>query len=152
MRLGIGLAIALTLCGCIPTTDPHRDKALASKAIDAVHRQIEAGRFAALYAAINPADKVTLSATQFDAMAGAVRNLGPFRTSQVTRWYASDVMSGTFVHLLVASTHPGGTATEYFVFTVDGDRTILDIYEVRVKATAPPLAADAAFDRTGGRA
>ena len=130
MRRWIGWS-AVALSGCSLTADV----SVATKAVDAFHRQLNAGQFVAIYAATSPAFKASTTEPQFEALLDAVhRKLGAFQSDTATGWNVNATTGGTFAALTFTSSYTGGQAQEQFTYRLAGGRAALASYQINAPA------------------
>jgi hypothetical protein len=144
MRSALLLFAALAgLAACSPGSDVPA----AERGVTAFHAQLDAGRYAAIYAASSDEMKRTTSAEDLTRLLAAVQGrFGRFRAGSTRSWNDSRTTSGRFVTLDYAATYERGAVAENFVFRIDDGRAALAGYHVdprsMIDAETPPTPAE----------
>ncbi len=130
-----GLLLAgVTLVACSGMVSGKED---ADRAVEAFHRDFNAGSYDAIWDAASESLQQAISRQDFGAMLAAVRRkLGDFTGSTTRSWNVNSHNLTTFVSLVVESRYATakaattGTATETFLFVVKDGRATLSGYNI----------------------
>jgi hypothetical protein len=135
MRLELSLLTVLASLAALAACSPGAEVPAAERAAASFHAQLDAGRFAAIYAQSSDEMKRTTSQQDLVRLLDAVHaRLGRFRSGRTAGWNDSRTSAGRFVALDYAATYERGAAQENFVFRVDDGRAVLAGYHVDSKA------------------
>lgn len=124
----IGLTFLFLILGC---SDMMKGKAAAGPAVDRFHQQLNDRKFAEIYS--ESSQKMKDAATEkelTDILDTVNRKLGKVKETKSTSWHVNTNTEGTFITTSYDTTFTDGSATEKFIFELDGEKAILVNYNI----------------------
>jgi len=122
---------ALALAGCSAAADTKAAEAGVAK----FHTDMDAGKYAQIYAASAVEMKSSISRDDFiKLLTGMHDKLGPYKSGKTTSWNVNVGTGGHMVTLQREVQFGRGPGTEEFVFRVQGNRAILAGWHVNSNA------------------
>jgi Protein of unknown function (DUF4019) len=107
----------------------------AEAAVTQFHADLNAGNFNQIYLASDPAMKNASSQEKFVALLDAIhRKLGAVKSANRQTFFINYTTSGKFLRLTYATQYDADSATEEFVFRINGDNVTLAGYHINAEA------------------
>ena len=131
MRAWIGLlALAVLLGGCSFGEDRDRGE----RAVERFHDLSAAERYSEIYVDTTEDFREAATEPEFVEFLGAIRRkLGNVRQSELTGFEVNYSSSGTAIWLSYDTEYELGVATEQFVWVTEGEKTLLESYQIDSK-------------------
>lgn len=130
-----GWIAALLAAGMLAACSPMQDISGADAQIAAFHKALNAQDFATIYAQSAPEMKAATTPDAHTKLMSAIhRKLGNFQSGADTSWNDNVATGGHFLTIGYAAKYDRGTATETFVYGIDGARALLVSYNVNSTA------------------
>lgn len=124
-------AAGVVLSGLLPGCNFKENKTAAEREVVTFHRQLDAGNFAAIYAASHAALKSATTEADFVTLLEAVhRKLGSVSGTTAKNWNVNSHNGTTDVRVVYDTAFVSGPATETFVYRIDGGRALLLNYNI----------------------
>lgn len=119
------------LAGLVAGCSMGADVPLAKNAAAAFHRDLDAGKFAELYAASAPELKAITTPEEWTKFLEAVhRKLGKFQSAAEPGWNDQMTTGGHFITLTYQSKYERGDASEQIVYKIADGKTALVGYHI----------------------
>jgi Protein of unknown function (DUF4019) len=107
----------------------------AEAAVTQFHADLNAGNFNQIYLASDPAMKNASSQEKFVTLLDAIhRKLGAVKSANRQTFFINYTTSGKFLRLTYATQYDADSATEDFVFRINGDNVTLAGYHINAEA------------------
>jgi hypothetical protein len=127
----VAAAAAALVAGCSPLQDAKS----ADAAIADFHQKLDATDFAGIYGGSSPELKTAAGEDKMVALFAAVhRKLGNFQSGKDVGWNDNVNTGGHFLTINYAAQYDRGTATESFVYRIDGAQARLAGYHINSDA------------------
>jgi hypothetical protein len=126
-----GVCLVFLVAGC----GGKQQIANAEAAVTQFHADMNAGNFDQIYLASDPAMKNASSQEKFVALLDAIhRKLGAAQSANRQTFFINYATSGKFLRLTYATQYDADSATEEFVFRINGDNVTLAGYHINAEA------------------
>jgi hypothetical protein len=130
-----GAMAGVILLGALTGCSVGADTKLVEAEIASFHRQLDAGQFDAIYLdASSDMKRATTQAELVQLLSAIHRKLGAYSSGKSANWNDNVTTGGHFVTENYASQYARGSASENFVYRIEGQKAVLAGYHINSTA------------------